>query len=155
MICSDTRDMWLAVIFGHYGRFMHMQIKFDEVLADAYLMRAMQFKHYLKSGVLPDDLAATVVPELKVERKRDHLWEPGDNEIAPICREIIDNITQATIFNAAVDTIKKIIKRREYADCGSLTWRDAEGYGVTFKLDARGAVRYHLAFPPRGKKKAK
>ena len=94
-----------------------------------------------------------LVPELKVERKRDHLWPTGDNEVAPLARSIIENITQATIFDEALLQVKKIIKRKEYADCGSLTWRDDEGYGVTFKLDARGAVRYHLAFPPRGKPK--
>ena len=144
--------MWLAVIFGHYGRFQHMEIKFDEALVDAYLLRAMEFKQYLATGVLPEDLAASVVPELKVERKRDHVWPDGDNEVGPLCRQIVENMSQATMFEAALTDIKKIIKRKEYADCGSLTWRDLEGYGVTFKLDARGAVRYHLAFPPRGKK---
>jgi hypothetical protein len=152
MVCSNTSRMWLAVIFGHYGRFQHMEVKFDDELADVYLLRAMQFKEYLRSGSLPAGMEATVVPELKVERKRDHVWPTGDNEVAPICREIIDNMTQATIFNESLDAIKKLIKRKEYADCGSLTWKDAEGYGVTFKVDGRGAVRYHLAFPARTKK---
>jgi len=154
MICSDTKRMWLAVIFGHYGRFQHMEIKFDQDLADVYLMRAMEFKYYLRTGELPEGFATDPVdiPGLKVERKRDHVWPSGDNEVAPICQQLIDNMSQATMFEAALTEIKKIIKRKEYADCGSLTWRDPDGYGVTFKLDARGAVRYHLAFPPRGKK---
>ena len=151
MICSDTMRMWLAVIFGHYGRFMHMEIKRDEALVDQYLMKAMEFKQYLQTGVLPETMVGEIVA-LKVERKRDHLWPPGDNEIAPLAQAIIDNMMAAGTFEESLGAIKKIIKRKEYADCGSLTWRDEQGYGVTFKLDARGAVRYHLAFPPRTKK---
>ena len=148
MICATKNRMWLAVIFGHYGRFQHMEIKFDDALADQYLMRAMEFKQYLRTGVLPETMVGEIVT-MKVDRKRDHVWPPGDNEIAPLATAIIDNMMAAGTFEEALGAIKKIIKRKEYADCGSLTWRNEEGYGVTFKLDARGAVRYHLAFPPR------
>jgi len=151
MICSNTTRMWLAVIFGHYGRFMHMEIKRDEALVDQYLMKAMEFKQYLLTGVLPETMVGEIAP-LKLDRKRDHLWKPGDNEIAPLATAIIDNMAQAMAFDEALGAVKKILKRNEYADCGSATWRDENGYGVTFKLDARGAVRYHLAFPPRTKK---
>jgi predicted phage-related endonuclease len=151
MICADAQRMWLAVIFGHYGRFMHMEIKRDEALVDQYLMKAMEFKEYITTGVLPETMVGEIVP-LKLDRKRDHVWAPGNNEVAPLCESLVDNMTQHALFTAALDDMKKIIKRAEYADCGSLTWRNDEGYGVTFKLDARGAVRYHLAFPPRTKK---
>ena len=144
MICSDTKRMWLAVLFGHYGRFQHMEIKFDEALADAYLFRAMEFKRYLLFGELPEDLAESVVPALTVERKRDHVWPTGDNEVAPICQQLIENMSQATLFEVALTDIKKIIKRKEYADCGSLTWRDPDGYGVTFQARCAGS----RALPP-------
>ena len=107
-----------------------MEIKRDEALVDQYLMKAMEFKEYLTTGVLPESMVGEIVA-MKVDRKRDHVWPAGDNEVAPLCPRIIDNMTQAMVFDEALTEIKKLIKRKEYADCGSLTWRDDEGYGVT------------------------
>lgn len=151
MLVSSTHKMWLAVIFGHYTRFQHMEVRRDEALVEQYLMKAMEFKQYLKTGVLPETMVGEVV-DFKVERKRDHVWPIGDNVVGPLCTEIMDNMAQAVIYETAVDKMKKIIKVKEYEDCGSLTWRNAEGFGVTFKTDTRGAVRFNLAFPPRPKK---
>ena len=152
MICADAQRMWLAVIFGHYGRFQHMEIKRDEALVDQYLMKAMEFKEFITTNELPESMVGEIV-EMKVDRKRDHVWPAGDNEIAPLAHAIIDNMMAAAAFEEALAEVKKLIKRKEYADCASLTWRDEEGYGVVFKPDARGAVRYSLAFPKRPKPK--
>ena len=151
MICSNTSRMWLAVLFGHYTRFQHIEIRRDENLVKQYLMKAMEFKQYWQSGVLPETMVEEV-STMHVERRRDHVWPVGDNQVGPLCTEIMDNMTGAVIYNDALDKMKKIIKTREYADCGSLKWVNAEGYGVTFKPDSRGAVRLSLAFPPRPKK---
>jgi len=148
MICSKTNRIWLAVTFGHYCKFQHMEIKRDGQLTDQYLMKAMEFKHYWQTGQLPPTMVDEVV-DLTVERKRDHVWPVGDNEVAPLCTQIMDNFAASVEFEDGLAKMKKIIKRKEYADCGSLTWRNIEDYGVTFKLDARNAVRFTLAFPKR------
>jgi hypothetical protein len=153
MICSRTHRIWLAVLFGHYTRFMHMEVRRDEALVEQYLMKAMEFKTYLQTGVLPESMVGEIA-ELHVERKRDHVWPVGDNKVGPLCTDIMDRMSDAVIFNDAVESMKEIIKTREFADCASLTWKNAEGYGVTFKLNARGAVSYSLAFPPRPRMKA-
>ena len=152
MICSNSTRMWLAVIFGHYTRFQHMEVRRDEALVDQYLMKAMEFKQYLATGELPDSMVDEV-STMHVERKRDHVWPVGDNTVGPLCTDIMDNMTAAVVYDDALDKMKKLIKgSKEFADCGSLTWRNLEGYGVTFKPDARGAIRLNLAFPPRPKK---
>jgi len=151
MICANATRMWLAVLFGHYTRFQHMEVRRDEALVDQYLMKAMEFKQYLVTGELPESMVDEVVT-MHVERKRDHVWPVGDNVVGPLCTDIMDNMTAAVIYEDSLDKMKKIIKTKEFADCGSLSWRNLEGYGVTFKPDARGAVRISLAFPPRPKK---
>ena len=155
MICSNTRRMWLAVLFGHYTRFMHMEVQLDEKLVDQYLMKAMEFKAFLRTGRMPDSMVDEIAT-LHVERKRDHLWQVGDNRVAPLCEAIMDNMAQAVIYADALEEMKTLIKKdRQYADCGSLTWRNLEGFGVTFKPDSRGAIRHSLAFPPRPLKRPK
>jgi hypothetical protein len=154
MLVSSTHRMWLAVIFGHYTRFQHMEIRRDEALVEQYLMKAMEFKQYWQTGVMPETMVDTVA-DFSVPKKRDHVWPVGDNLVGPLCTDIMDNIAQAVIYETALDKMKKIIKVKEFEDCGSLTWKNAEGYGVTFKPDARGAVRFNLAFPPRPKKERK
>lgn len=152
MICANATRMWLAVIFGHYTRFVHMEVRRDEALVEQYLMKAMEFKEFLLTGQIPDTMVDDVAA-MHVERKRDHVWPVGDNIVGPLCTEIMDNMTAAVIYEDALDKMKKLIKgSKEYADCGSLKWVNLEGYGVTFKPDARGAVRLSLAFPPRPKK---
>jgi hypothetical protein len=151
MLVTGTSRMWLAVIFGHYTRFQHMEVRRDEALVEQYLMKAMEFKQYWQSGVMPESMVDSVV-RLDVPRKRDHVWPVGDNVVGPLCTDIMDNMAQAVIYETALDKMKKIIKVKEFEDCGSLTWRNVEGFGVTFKPDARGAVRFNLAFPPRPKK---
>jgi hypothetical protein len=155
MLCSNSTRMWLAVIFGHYGRFAHCEVRRDEALVEQYLMKAMEFKQYIVTGVLPDTMVEGEIVDLKIERRRDHLWPPGDNQVAPLCANIMDNQVQALLYMSAVEDMKAIIKAKEYRDCGSLTWRNEEGFGVTFKVNTRGAVSHHLAFPPRPKKRGR
>jgi hypothetical protein len=154
MLVTGTSRMWLAVTFGHYTRFNHMEIRADPALLEQYLMKAMEFKQYWQTGVMPESMVDSVV-NFNVPRKRDHVWPVGDNVVGPLCTDIMDNMAQAVIYEDALDKMKKIIKVKEYTDCGSLTWKNAEGYGVTFKPDSRGAVRFNLAFPPRPKKERK
>ena len=155
MLVSNTSRIWLAVIFGHYTRFMHMEVQRDEALVEQYLMKAMEFKQYWQTGVLPESMVDEV-SAMTVPRKRDHVWHVSDNFVAPLCTEIMDNMTQAIIYEDALDKMKKHIKaQKEFLDCGSLVWRNAEGYGVQFKPDSRGAIRVNLAFPPRPLKQPK
>ena len=152
MLVSNTSRIWLAVIFGHYTRFQHMEVQRDEALVEQYLMKAMEFKQYWATGVLPESMVDEI-STMNVPRKRDHVWHVSDNFVAPLCTEIMDNMAQAIIYEDALEKMKKHIKaKKEFLDCGSLLWRNAEGYGVQFKPDSRGAIRVNLAFPPRPKK---
>ena len=153
MLCSNSTKMWLAVLFGHYGKFQHLDVRRDETLVDQYLMKAMEFKQYVATGILPDTMVdSSAVADMHVERKRDHVWPTGDNMVGPLCQAIIDHQAEAIIYADALDKMKAIIKAKEFRDCGSLQWVNAEGYGIKFKPNARGAVSHSLVFPPRPKK---
>jgi hypothetical protein len=155
MLVSETSRIWLAVIFGHYTRFQHMEVLRDEALVEQYLMKAMEFKQYWQTGTLPETMVDEI-STMNIPRKRDHVWPVGDNLVGPLCTDIMDNMSQAVIYEDALEKMKKHIKaQKEFRDCGSLTWRNEEGYGVTFKPDARGAIRINLAFPPRPLKRPK
>ena len=152
MLVSRTSRIWLAVIFGHYTRFQHMEVRRDETLIEQYLMKAMEFKQYWQTGVLPESMVDSI-STMHVERKRDHVWPVGDNFVGPLCTEIMDNMVAANLYEGALDKMKAFIKKsKDFLDCGSLTWKNEDGYGVTFKPDSRGSIRLSLAFPPRPKK---
>ena len=138
MLCLGASYGYLAVIFGHYGRFMHLKVELDEAALDAYLLRAMQFREYLLTGEPPEGMA--VSSEVAIPRKRDHFWLPGDNEVAPLCREIMENAGPALRFEDALEKIKPLVPK----DAGSATWLDTDGNGLKFKANARGAISWSL-----------
>src|SRR5262245_40804849 len=109
MICTTKTRIWLAVLFGHYGKFQHLEVKRDETLVEQYLMKAMEFKEYLKTGVLPSTMVETV-STMAVERKRDHVWAVADNEVSSLCNDIMENLAASLVFEDALDKMKKIIK---------------------------------------------
>lgn len=142
MLCMGRDKAHLAVIFGHYGKFMHIEVERDEAALDAYLLRAMQFKDYLETGKMPEAMAAAA-PGIQVPRKRDHLWPVGDNTVAPLARQLLETTAAAIRFDQALDALKKLVPN----DAATATWVGADGNGVRFKVARNGSKRWEPVLP--------
>ena len=143
MMCCGVKKMYLAVIFGHYGRFQHLEINYDEEAADIYLQRAFAFKRYIETGEEPDWMVSGTT--MKVERKRDHYWDEGDNQVKPLATKIIECHQAAKDFESAVEELKKLVPD----DCASARWIGSDGTGMMFKVSSNGAKRLQLIAPEK------
>jgi hypothetical protein len=131
-----AQKCWLAVTFGHYGRFMHIHVDRDEDALDAYLQRAAAFKAYLESGELPAEMA--IPPAFAVPRKRDHIWLPTDNAIASLAMDVIENYEASDKFDTALAKLKKLFPK----DAATATWVDVTGSGIKMIADRAGKIRW-------------
>jgi predicted phage-related endonuclease len=136
MFCAGVSKCYLAVIFGHYGRFQHMEIEQDNEALEAYLARAMAFKDYCETGTKPDWMVDGVAPA--IPRKRDHVWATGDNMIASLATTVLENYESVSRFEEALATLKD----RVPADAASARWVNAEGLGIKITVSRNGAKRW-------------
>lgn len=161
MIVSGVKKCYLAVIFGHYGRFQHLEVNWDDEAADAYLQRALAFKEYMLTGIEPEWMVSGV--NVAIPRRRDHLWAPGDNEVASLALDVIRNVDAKAKFEEALEELKLKVP----GDCASATWVGHDGIGIKFKIASNGAKRWAAIAPaaptpleatiklnPRGKRAA-
>ena len=142
MMCLGQSKGHLAVIFGHYGRFMHIEVERDDAVLERYIMRAMEFKQYLITGELPETMAAAV-EKIAVPRQRDHVWDTGDNMVATLCMDIIENVAASVKFDEALGGLKKICP----TDARSAKWVGHDGRGVMMKIAKNGSKRWYPITP--------
>jgi hypothetical protein len=138
MIVMGVPKCYLAVIFGHYGRFQHLEVEYDGEAADAYLQRAMAFKEYMATGEEPGWMAAPV--GVAIPRRRDHVWEIGDNAIAPLCRDILETHEAKDRFAAALEELKELVPN----DCATAKWVGADGRGILIKVARNESKRWSI-----------
>lgn len=141
MIVMGARKCYLAVIFGHYGRFQHLEVAYDEEAADSYLQRAMAFKEYMATGQEPAWMVAPV--GVAIVRKRDHVWDVGDNKIADLALKVIDNADAQKKFDEALADLKLEVPN----DCASAKWVGHDGRGILLKVASNGAKRWSAIAP--------
>lgn len=141
MLVMGVKKAYLAVIFGHYGRFQHLEVNWDDEAADSYLQRAMAFKAYMQTGKEPEWMAEPV--GVAIPRRRDHVWDMGDNRIADICQRILANYEAAPRFEEALAELKEACPN----DCASAAWVGHDGRGIKLKVASNGAKRWSVIAP--------
>lgn len=133
MFVTDSNTLYFAVIFGHYGRFEMETVERDQLFLDSYLLRAFQFREYLKTGVLPDGMEESK-PKANIVRGRDHVWPTNDNQVSSLAIDWINNKDAAKKFNDAVKAIKDLVPE----DARSAKWvRD--GVGIMVSVNKAGS----------------
>lgn len=156
MMVTEKQELVFIVLFGHYGRFFSDTVLRDQQFLEAYQLRCFQFKHYVESNQLPDDMAAAVAndPEATVEaikqnipRLRDHLWQPGDNIIKPLAESWLETRVAAGQFDAATESLKAQVPD----DARTASWFSEAGTGIQVTVNKRGAkqIRMAVASKPR------
>lgn len=143
MIVMGVKKCYLAVIFGHYGRFQHIEVEYNDEAATAYLQRAMAFKDYMATGVEPEWMVAGV--EVPVPRRRDHVWDTNDNRITDLAMGIIQNRTAAETYEKSLADLKLEVPN----DAASAKWVGKDGLGVMFKVSSNGAKRLQMIEPAK------
>ena len=140
MFVTATKEMYFAVIFGHYARFENETVKRDENFLEGYQIKAYQFKAYVETGVLPDGMAIPL--PVNIERKRDHVWPVGDNVVAPLAAAWLDNMAAQAIAVQAEKDLKAVVPD----DCRTASWTGDDGRGLTIKIDKsnRKSLRQHM-----------
>ena len=136
MLCSKVKKCYLAVTFGHYGRQQHLEVEQDEEAVETYLKRASAFKEYIATGVEPDWMEQPV--NLNIPRRRDHVWETSDNEIAALSMAVLESFPHKVRFEEALEELKDRVPN----DAASATWRNAEGTGIQFKVARNNSKRW-------------
>ena len=75
---------------------------------------------------------------LNIPRKRDHLWEVGDNEIAALSVAVLESFPHKVRFDEALEELKSRVPN----DAASATWRNAEGTGIKFTVARNNSKRW-------------
>lgn len=142
MLCMGSHSCWLVVTFGHYGRYMAQQVGRDEAFLDAYLARAMEFRQFMQTGVVPESMSDQIEGP-KVPRKRDHIWMEGDNEVKPLAVGVLDNYLGAQIFDDSLAKLKQMMPK----DAATATWMRADGSGIRLKANRANAISWTPIYP--------
>jgi hypothetical protein len=132
LFVTDTQELIFAVIFGHWGRFDSCTVAVDQKYIDAYKLRAYEFRQYVDTGILPDDLNVPILPS--IPRKREHIWPTNDNQVAAAAIDWLTTRDQADTFTRSKVSLKALVPE----DARSAVWQRLGAPGVKVRIDKAG-----------------
>ena len=133
MFVAERDVAFLAVIFGHYGKFETAKVQRDQAWIEQYLLRVFAFREFQETGVFNGEPLA--IGEPKVFGAKIHVWEPGDNVVAPAAVDFLDCREPAARYENA----KEIIKKALPDDARMATWVRGKD-GIKVRRSKSGAV---------------
>ncbi len=129
MLCTNTRDAYLAVIFGG-ERWECVHVTLDPFYAEALVEREAAFWACVESGERPSELPAITAPVPPSEWRTVDMT--GNNEWADAADRYTSTADAATTFAAAQKDLKALMAD----DVG-----EASGHGVRIKRAKNNSLR--------------
>ena len=78
--------------------------------------------------------------QMRVPRRRDHVWDTGDNLVAALATSVIDNAGPAKEFESSLAELKTMVPD----DAATASWTGSDGIGIRLKVSSNNAKRWEI-----------